>query len=542
MNARFRAWALCAVVAASPAAVLFQSGCGTGESTVQPQATTCSVTGNVSRFGIGEDRMRVIFKRVGAVTGQFIGPVDEAGNYRLDLPAGEYLAATEVGYTEFWRGPDGVIASYFEDADTLRFSAETPAPRVDFRFGCLHLGGEVPAGMVAYRMNVKYLRKTAWSPSGYSVRSSRVDVSDGLVDFDSGPLPPGDYRIQLIWESPGGSYGEQYFLPGTAWRDSATWYRAGVDSLGEISMAFPGPEARLEGHITGAWQSIQSSGPRVTAYGLDGVAVAGPCRLESDGRFAFAFHRPVPVKLKVADSNINYWVGGPRQDEAAVFTPVPGETIGGADAVIPGAVIRVGADFPRSEYYGITLEFMDPVERSTVMWASGSLGDQLVLNCALPGQYLLRATCGSFGSNPARPQWFDRAATPEDATLVTIPGDGSVLHLDVTMERGGTISGMTAVATDSLGWGWIVVTRSADDMVIGSTWTSGSSGGEFQFEGLEDGSYKVGYQTYESLPSVPDSSAQVSIVWYPGTADWNAATPIVISNAGDVTGIVIDVP
>jgi hypothetical protein len=542
MSGRLRSWSLCAAVAASVAAALVQVGCGSGESSLQPPATTCTVTGSVARFGAGDNRLRVRFKSIGAVTGEFSGPVDEAGRYRLDLPAGEYLAEAEVGYNSYWRGPDGAIVRHAEDADTLRLSAATPTSRVDFRFGGLRLAGEVPAGMVAYRMNVTYYLKSEWAPDGYDIRTDQADVSDGVVAFDSGPLPPGDYRVRVAWEGMQREGGERYWLPGSALQDSAAWFRAGADSLGEIPIAFSGPMARLEGRITGAWLAMQVSEPRLVACDLDGNEVTGPCRLALDGSFVMEFHRPVPVRLMIYDRSIRYWVGGPQFEEATVFTPVPGETVSGADADVPGAVIRVVAASPGLGSHSVTLEFMDPVDRSVVMRAYGSYDDQIVLACMWPGQYLLRASAGVFGSSPARPQWYDRAATPETATLVTVPDNGNVLHLDIRMERGGTISGTATVPTDSLGWGVIVVTRADDDIVVGRAWIYETANREFQLEGIEDGSFKLGYLPEPVRSPSTGEPAPAGVFWYPRTVDWAAATPIVISNAGDVTGIVIEVP
>lgn len=541
MSGRFRAWACGVVIAASFVTALLQAGCGSGESSVQPQATTCTVSGSVTRLGAGGNRLRVRFRRIGAATGEFLGPVDEAGSYRLDLPAGDYIAAAEVGYNSYWRGPGGTIVDYSEEADTLRLSAATPSARADFRFGSLRLAGEVPAGLAAYHMNVTYYRSVEWLPEGSSFRYDEANITDGRVAIDSGPLPPGDYRIHVTWEGPVFRDGEQYWLPGTALQDSAAWYRAGADSLGIVPISFPGPVARLEGHITGAWQATGVTEPRLTAYDLDGNAVAGPCRPTPDGRFAFEFHRPVPVRLEAADRGISYWVGGPREEQATIFTPVPGQTISDADAAIPGAVIRVIAGSPGLDRSSVTLEFMDPDDRSLVMWVYSSFDEQEVLACMVPGQYLLHARSGYFGTAPARPQWYDRATTPEAATLVTIPDNGDLVHLDVRMERGGTISGMATVATDLSGWGMIVVTGADNDIVLGCTYAYGTATRAFLLEGLEDGSYKLGYMPESTTPRTGEP-APAGIVWYPNADDWAAATPLVIDNAGDISGIVIDVP
>jgi hypothetical protein len=185
---------------------------------------------------------------------------------------------------------------------------------------------------------------------------------------------------------------------------------------------------------------------------------------------------------------------------------------------------------------------MDPVDQSLVMRIYSSYDEQVVLTCMLPGQYLLHAKSGSFGSSPARPQWYDRAATPESATLVSVPDGGGVVHLDVRMERGGTISGMATVATDSSGWGMIVVTGADNDIVLGRTYGYGTATKEFLLQGLEDGSYKLGYLPASVSSPRTGEPAPAGIVWYPHATEWAAATPIVIGNGGDVTGIVIDVP
>lgn len=519
------------LVAAAVMAMLgvwLQAGCGHDDVAPRPAAASCAVSGRVSRFGAGVLRLSVRYTRVGAVEGLFEAPVDSLGNYRIDLPAGDYLASARIGYgSDLWLGPHGSLVGHESEADTLRLDAGTPAKRVDFPFGGMRVTGAVPADLTTGRLDIQYWRTSSDWLEGASLFIQHVDVTDGALGFDSAPLVPGDYHVEFVWRRSDGQYGERYWLPGVAASDDATSYHVGVDSLCAIAVDFPGPVARLAGSVTGAWQAMGLNPPRVEAYDLAGVSIAGPWQVGADGRFTLEFHRPVPVRLLLSGSNDGFaWIGGRNAAQATVFTPVAGSTIDGVDAVVGGAIIRAttAVEHPRSTSLGVL--FCDPVDQAVVLRGYANFTRDTAIGCLPPGQYLLRVDA-DVGYDDVRPQWYDRAATPAAATLVTVPAGGGVLHVDFVMERGGTIAGTFTSTPTMATWGVVLLTAADDSTVIGSRWTAGPTPEAYVLRGIPEGAYKVAIR--------PGGSAVKT--WYPGTTDWSAAAVLVISGANDITGI-----
>ncbi len=539
MSGRTQAWLPAAMIVLAIA--LLQAGCGDDRQPLRPATATCFVEGRVARFTLGDQGTRVRFNRIGEVQGAIEVPVDDTGHFRLELPVGDYCAAASAGGDWCWLLPGGGLGFGSDGADTLRLVAGAAAFRCDFLFGALRLATVQAAGLAAPIMSLELSQSSRWDLTGNTVRIVDGDTVAGDLVIDSGPLAPGDYRVRVRWRRDWNSYGENFWLPGVAGWDSATWYHVGADSVCEVAAPFAAAPARLRGHVTGAWQALGATTPRLAAHALDGSMVAGPCELAPDGSFAFDLHRPLPVRLEVADNNSRYWLGGLTEADATVYDPAPGQTITGIDAVMSGAAVRVITAVPGLGATSAIIEFRDPGDQSLVLRTSASYWSANTLGCLRPGTYLVRMTSNSVGSVPVRAQWYDRAATPAAATPVTVPDGGGVVEITFTLERGGTISGVVVPAADEHPWGDLVVTGAGDDAVVAQRWTSGVDAG-FVVQGLEDGVYKVGFlqSTYDWL--WPGDPAPAGVVWYPGTTDWAAATPVTITAAGDVAGVVITMP
>lgn len=527
---------LCAFVVA-----LLQAGCSDDRDPLRAPAETCVVEGRVTRFQAGEWGTRVRFTRVGAIQGAIEVPIDATGHYRLELPAGRYGAAASDGNSWYWLRRSGALVSDFADADTMIVAASATPIRFDFLFGAVRLTGEQPAGLAAPFLTVEFSQPSEWGSGGSTVRYVETDGLAGALTIDSGPLPPGDYRVRLVWRSDWSHNGERFWLPGVSTWDAAAWYHVGVDSLCEIPLPFSATPGRLEGHVTGAWQVFDTERPRVVAYALDGNPVTGAWDLEPDGGFAIDLRRPAPVKLAVEGNGSRYWLGGPREADATVFEPAPGVTISGIDAVVSGAAVRVTQLAPWIEDRNPLIEFRDAADRSLVVSTWGSYWNATTLGCLPPGQYLVRMGSNGVGADPVRAQWYDRARTPEEATVVTVPENGGIVQISFTLERGGTISGVIVPLSVDQRWGNIIVTAVGDNAVVGQRWTSGTVP-DFVVKGLDDGDYKIGFlpRSYDWLTA--GEAAPAGVVWYPSTTDWNAASTVRIVDAGDVTDVVITVP
>jgi hypothetical protein len=126
---------------------------------------------------------------------------------------------------------------------------------------------------------------------------------------------------------------------------------------------------------------------------------------------------------------------------------------------------------------------------------------------------------------------------PEEATPITIPGEGEIVSVPVTLERGGTIRGtVLTVPKDPSADYYIYITAADDPAAWGHTfyWEWDRS---FEVEGLPNGNWKVGAwrQWKSEYPEQPPEET----VWYPGTLDWGSAGIIEIRDFSDVSGIEI---
>jgi hypothetical protein len=132
-------------------------------------------------------------------------------------------------------------------------------------------------------------------------------------------------------------------------------------------------------------------------------------------------------------------------------------------------------------------------------------------------------------------QWYDRSNTAAAATPVTIASAGETVRLQVTLERGGTISGTVRDASgpDS----YKVVVTTAHDRAMWTT-RSVSATGAFTVLGVPDGDWKVGAVRSAQFPEVVPPET----VWFPNTRDWGSARIVTTRGFGDVTGIDIVMP
>jgi hypothetical protein len=110
--------------------------------------------------------------------------------------------------------------------------------------------------------------------------------------------------------------------------------------------------------------------------------------------------------------------------------------------------------------------------------------------------------------------------------------------LDLVLELGGVISGRVERENGSVVIPEIVITPADEFTAWGSNYFFVLTG-EYEFRGLPDGNFKVGFRPggldwNDPLPQ--------GIIWYPGTLDWTDAGVVEIRDASVVTGIDFLVP
>ena len=196
------------------------------------------------------------------------------------------------------------------------------------------------------------------------------------------------------------------------------------------------------------------------------------------------------------------------------------------------------------------IRFYDPVSLALVttysygsefglMTSSSGYGSSMVLGVPnlRPGDYLMHVSPRHPGSAAWRPQWYDRATSPEGAQPVTLTAAGEVVLLPLVLELGGVVRGTVLMDPDAPKDYYIIVTPAGDRTTWGYSyaWDLASS---FEVLGLPDGDFKIG-----ACPIGANSSwawpdpAPAETRWFPGGVAWDDAGVITIVDGGDVEGL-----
>ncbi|MBK7048179.1 MAG: hypothetical protein IPH48_17085 [bacterium] len=539
MSARLsRVIALTGVFAAS--LLLLTAGCSDEPAPLAPVTGACVVQGAISAPFTAGTEGSIYFQRV---DGRNLGIevlTDVAGRYRTEVPAGDYVITAYVAGLTVRARADGDVANIWVEPDTLRLEAGELPREIDFRLGVVALTGGNLAGLDGWSVRARLypIREDGRFP--YSMGSSSADIEDGRFRLEIGPAVSGTCRIQVTVQRDWSTQGETFWLPDVVDGDEGATYRVGADSLTVVTAAWPAP-SRLTGTISGAWMDLGAYAPSMSAFNADSVIVAGPLRVDGFGHFVLPFLRQEPVRLLIAGSGSQAWIGGSDFDEATVFPLEAGVTVSGIDQAISTVLVRTTLEMYDPGVNSAQLELRDPTSHALVSSHYFNFNDFDGLTCMPPGQYLARITTTS-SDRIWRNQWYDRATTPESATLITIPAGGGAMGLDIVLERGGVISGTVVNSHPGAAWGYVEVTGEDSETVLHSQYIGGlSPGGDFLLAGLEDGRYKVGLRFQWFTGGEQGEWIEVES-WYPGTSDWATAGVIEISGADTVSGVVLPVP
>lgn len=524
-------------------AALIVGGCSESATPARPVTETCVVTGRAGRLTPEPESAPAQVQFQGLTEGDYLlrVPLDRSGHYRAEVPAGDYLVSVEHRYRWVYLAAGATVSEASDEADTIRLGPENSPARIDIPVGALRVVVEVPPGLEGMTVAAILYRTVGEDtlPRWWDSVSVSNATGSTAIDFDG--LIPGRCKVKLTWAPDFWPYGESFWLPDANNSAHGAWYRVGPDSLTTIPVTIAASPVRLTGSITGAWQAMGLTPPQLSVASADSDIVAGPWPVEPNGDFTLDLIRPQPVKLLVTQNGVRHWIGGPDFASATLFDAQPGAIIQDIDVTLSGLILRFFSEIPDIGQFSTWIELRDPVDQRILMRTSASLNRQIGFGCLWPGDYHLRFTPGGFGNGQWAAQWFDRAATPAEATLVTIPGDGGVLTLAVVLERGGAISGSVVSATNAFELCRLIATTADEAVVLGGQWMWDSER-DFNLTGLQDGSYKLGFVPYDTLEIGTGSVPPVSTFWYPGTTDWSAATAITISDAAVVSGLVFEVP
>lgn len=489
---------------------------------------------------------------------KFEGSTDADGRFRLEVPPGAYLlncyetAPVDGSFTESMDAHYSASGLRSDEAlaDTLRITPTGETVRADFRFGRVDLRALVPASLAGKRaiFELQNERGHAYPCEAGWQENAAVCAFTSCI--------PGRYTVRLRVMA------DEWGLPpllDEPWPDTVT-VLAGHAAIPDLPLAQS--PARLSGRVFGSWQAMGLYRPEISLYDADSTLLLSRT-VDADGSYSVASYLPrkvrIMVRVPLEDPSsdivmacaqiygVARWIGGPSFREATEFDLVPGTEISGADLEESGILLSLGGSDLRN-LNGVRITVMEPGGRVVGSNTYVLIMSHLVRFPNLsPGTYVIRIDphppldCGW------RSQWFDQGHTPESATPVTLSRPGEVVHLSVTLEKGGSISGRVRFPAGRDPQRELVRLWDADTRTCLGTTFWLEEVGDFAARGLGDGRYKIGVQSlaevsgYAGCGGCPPDP-QTGVTWYPGTSAWDQATPIEIRDHADVTGITITVP
>jgi hypothetical protein len=470
-------------------------------------------------------------------------PVDAEGRFSLAVPAGDYTLAARVLDHLYAYSASGAENGYQDEADMLSIAARDSAI-VFFRFGTL----AVEVSIAEDDWEAQDVRLLAyWLPEGdrwYWARNEAT-IRAGVARFEMNGLPAGDYKLELELTGPEPRSSEKIWLPGTHDRDEAAVVSLAVGDSLSYQAHLPGEMAELSGHVIGSWQAMGLDSPMLALLTSDSLLVQEALAAEDDGSFRLVLMIPERVRVACEIEDTTRWIGGDDFASATEFELSPGAIVDAGTIEESGLLLELVETYPASSWrFGLTLVRAEDGSLAHSRWISRSSDTNLLPIANLdPGVYYLHLT------NPRlrmdwMSQWYDGAASMSAATPITVPS-GTAVPLTLTLAKGGSIGG--SVLNDFEGapsWFVIYVTQSDFRETIGRG-PGCHDGGyyvgiafPFTARGLADGDYKVG-----AWPGDCDSlrwDAPDGTIWFPGTADWDSAGVVTITEHAEVTGI--DIP
>jgi hypothetical protein len=528
---------------------LLLAGCDKDEATCRPEVPAGRIEGHVRCGGLPTSA-QIVATRIPEgpqLKSVFQTKPDAEGFYALDLPEGRYTLVISVqGWqqTEYDYAAAGL--NYGQSSpDTLVISPESSPLVLDFTLGRLVVDVGLSSNLDGESGEVRLHARTL-EPSGewrtYVDRGS-AEIKDGHVSMEIPGIIPDQYRVELVlgyrqYDCSCPYDGEHVWYPGVRDSTEASWISVGTDSTVALSVDLPTEPARIEGEITGAWQDLGLLEPPALAlFSPDSLTIMGSRGVGYGGSFGVDIYLPGPVKLCVTQAGVEQWIGGPTFEEATTFQLEAGETISGVELVQCG--LRLSIDAPVRDLESVDVRFYDPVGLTLLATFSSDYESDMVLGVPnlRPGDYLMHVSPRRPGTVAWRPQWYDRATSPEGAQPITLTAAREVLALPLLLEPGGVVRGTVLMDPDARRDYYIIVTPAGDRTPWGYSY-AWDSGPAFAVLGLPDGDFKIGAYPIGANPSWEwPGPAPAATRWYPGGVAWDDAGVITIVDGGDIEGV-----
>ncbi|WP_457973931.1 beta strand repeat-containing protein [Arthrobacter sp. D1-17] len=449
--------------------------------------------------------------------------VAEDGSYKFTgLAAGSYriqFNPNNSGALEQWYG--GAVSS--DTATAVVLTAEQDLTGMDaVLVKGASISGKVtaPAGVDLASVSISVHKAAQHSYSGYGQISP-----DGSYAVRG--LPAGSYKLEFNTYSSGAA---KQWYSGAATFETATpvTVDSGQDLAGIDDSLIKA--ASISGQVA-APAGVDLASVQVQLYRSDSAGnYAGSAQVQVDGSYTLGGLSAGSYKVQFSGYNsgaLEQWYpGAASSDTATVINLTAGQDLGGVDAtLVKGASISGHL----TATAGVELSYVTVSVHagSGQQYSSERIGaDGTYLVRGLPaGSYKVRFS-GSGSYSSALEQWYSGAASAETATPVTLAEGQDLAGVDARLVKGASISGtVTAPAgvdVSSLG----VSVQSSD----GTSWSYGNVefNGSYTVRGLAAGSYKVRFSGYNSGTLTQ---------WYSGASTFESATPVILAEGQDITGI-----
>lgn len=458
-------------------------------------------------------------------------------------------ACVTAGPVSTTTGPDGSFSVPVEDGShTVRVQDCSPVPtHVDlYHPDAADPSGAVPVVVAGAGVDLGAITLRA----GVAVSGTVLDgVGSGAPDVEvvvegeggtrsyartaldgtyrSGPLPDGDYTVSF---RDGGS--ATMYWP-------AVWNR---DAASTVSLAAAGgsertgvdaemPEwAEITGRVTDT-EGAPLAEVCTSAQLSDGTGLqwgfTGP-----DGSYTMTGVPPLEVIVQFQDCSATrrhltqYWSGAADQDDATTLVLEPGVGTPGIDAQLQVGTSISGTvtDPDGAPLEGICVSAVagDPDEGIPYDGVGGDLtrADGTYVLSALPTgpTRVIFDDCNALG--PYLQQWWDRADSVGDATVIDLDGPAGATGIDATMQPAAVLAGTVSDATgDPVGG--ICVQASTAERVAGFDTTEADGSYELA---VPAGTYALQYVDCNEDPGLGGT-------WYGGTLDPASATPVQVTPA-----------
>ncbi|WP_307097445.1 carboxypeptidase regulatory-like domain-containing protein [Arthrobacter sp. V1I9] len=487
-------------------------------------AKGASISGHITApAGVDLSAVGVYAYNSGGYAGSRWAAVAEDGSYKFTaLAAGSYklqFTPNNSGALEQWYG--GAVSS--DSATAVLLTAEQELTGVDaVLVKGASISGKVtaPAGVDPASVSISVHKAAQYSYSGYAQINS-----DGSYAVRG--LSAGSYKLEFNTNN---SSAAKQWYSGAATFETATpvTVDSGQDLTG-IDDALV-KAASISGQVT-APAGVDLASVQVQLYQTDGSSsYAGSAQVQVDGTYTVGGLSAGSYKVHFSGYNsgaLEQWYpGAASSDTATVINLTAGQGRGGVDAtLVKGASISGHL----TATAGVELSYITVTVRSGSGqdYGSGPIGaDGAYLVRGLPaGSYKVQFS-GSDSYSGALEQWHSGAASADTATPVTVAEGQDLAGVDATLVKGASISG-TVTAPAGVDVNYLSVYAESLD---GSSRSYGNAefNGNYTLRGLAPGSYKVRFSGYNSGTLTQ---------WYSGASTFESATPVILAEAQDLSGI-----